>query len=78
MKIINCTLNSIKINKFLQNKKKEKCKNCGNNIFYMISYLMELNIKYVAGNHINGMYEESSNFLNYLYRDDPNSNYYKK
>ena len=71
--------NSIKINKFFtKQKKRKKCKNCGNNIF---SYdFISHGVKYKICsrcNHINGMYEESSNFLNYLYRDDPNSNYSK-
>ena len=76
--MINCIRIKLKLINFLQNKKKEKNVKIVEIIsFHMISYLMELNIKYVRCNHINGMYEESSNFLNYLYRDDPNSNYTK-
>jgi|TARA_B100001964_G_scaffold136595_1_gene150765 2-polyprenyl-3-methyl-5-hydroxy-6-metoxy-1,4-benzoquinol methylase len=71
--------NSLKINKkYSQQPKRKFCKNCSNNIQKPV--LLNFKIKYSICNkcgHLNGMYEDSKKFVNWLYSSSEGSNYKK-
>ena len=70
---------AISINKFYISQKKRKyCKNCGEEIKQQdfVSFGVPYSICEKCG-HVNGMYEDSEEFVRYLYADDQGDNYKK-
>lgn len=70
---------SIKVNKIYSNQQQRtKCKNCKRKLLgvsfktFKIKYILCKNC-----NHLNGMYEDTENFVNYLYAEKKGLNYYK-
>ncbi len=71
--------NSIKNNIFYSKQKKRyKCKNCEKKIssYDFISHKVKYKICSIC-KHLNGMNQESDEFLNFLYKDDPGAKYAK-
>ena len=69
--------NTLKVNKkYAQQKKRKFCKNCETKISKPL--FKSFNIKYSICNkcgHLNGIYEDSVNFANWLYMGNAGSNY---
>jgi 2-polyprenyl-3-methyl-5-hydroxy-6-metoxy-1,4-benzoquinol methylase len=75
----NLLKNQKRINSFYtKQKKRKKCKNC--NFLLRESYFNSHNVKYTLCarcNHLNGYYEESISFANFLYNNEMGVNYIK-